>query len=1024
MRLERLPISPGPQWFGCARVRRGPTKLLRTLRFATAGMLLCLGAFAQIAVPSRNEPPDLALRLIAGELSRSPSLRTGIPVRSVLHVVTNPELQYPIQLSIDNVDPTRMEFLVPPATPPGHYVVQASLGYTDGSVDTRSFRIQVEALTFAAAVRTPVILLNGWQALCTSTASTIDASQGTFGGLAADLQTDGAPVMFFNNCAYGNIPIEDLAGQLGRYLAGLRYTDGTPVSQVDLVAHSMGGLIIRAYLAGLQTDGAVNPPINHRVRKVVQIATPNFGSFAASSVGVQTAEMVPGSTFLWNIARWNNGLDDMRGVEAVAVIGNAGSLGDLLNASDGVVSTSSASLGFTQDASRTRVVRYCHTDPGFASLVMTCSGTVSIAKSSEANRIVRSFLAGTADWQSIGTGAGTDQYLSQYGGLLFSTQESSATWIKDLTRVSFGTVPLSSGGATGMNFYADFVQGQGSFNFTSNALGGSFECGPYTVRAGLFNTYRCKFGPMIAAVAPLVSQTSLVVQSGGPITIGGARFGTQCATCRVTAYPGGQLSITAWSDRAITASLPAAPAGSSGFVTITVQTSAGQDSIGFMTAQRPALLAAPRDLQFTHVSGGTSPTAQVLTLSAVGGGTISWSAVSDASWLAISPSSGNTPAAPLVSLNVVGLAAGTYSGTITVSGSGVPTQTVPITLIVSTPQVRLSAPSIAFTAQTDGPRPLSQTVLVSSASPAVQVSVVATTTTGGNWISVSPISGTLPLTLIVSVNTQALKAATYSGTIDVRIANTTALAATLAVGLTVSPVASGPTVSSVVNSATFQPGVCSGGWASVMGSNLSTTTRSWASGDFTAGMLPTSLDGVSVKINGHPGYLSYISPTQLNILIPEDSDTGPVSVEVTASAGLRTTATALKGALCPAFFVVGTKHVAAVHLDGTLVARPTAVPGSRPARPGEMILLFGTGFGPTTPRMPLDRVVTQAAPVESSAEVRVAGVSATVAFAGIAATGLYQFNITVPDVPDGDSAITATVKGNNTQQGVVLAVQR
>jgi hypothetical protein len=87
----------------------------------------------------------------------------------------------------------------------------------------------------------PVILMNGWQFNCTDQNSTVADSVGTFGAMASALSPS---VLFFNNCAYGDIPIEQLAGQLAPYIAGLTYPDGTPVAQVDLVTHSMGGLIV------------------------------------------------------------------------------------------------------------------------------------------------------------------------------------------------------------------------------------------------------------------------------------------------------------------------------------------------------------------------------------------------------------------------------------------------------------------------------------------------------------------------------------------------------------------------------------------------------------------------------------------------------------------------------------------------------------------------------------------------------------------------------------------------------------
>jgi triacylglycerol esterase/lipase EstA (alpha/beta hydrolase family) len=109
-------------------------------------------------------------------------------------------------------------------------------------------------------------------------------------------------VYFFDNCVEGpNGLIENLGDVLGDVLNLIRYDNGTLVPQVDLVSHSMGGLIVRAYLSGLQPNGAISPPANPRVRKFIEIAAPNFGSFLAANNsillagGTQAPEMFPGA---------------------------------------------------------------------------------------------------------------------------------------------------------------------------------------------------------------------------------------------------------------------------------------------------------------------------------------------------------------------------------------------------------------------------------------------------------------------------------------------------------------------------------------------------------------------------------------------------------------------------------------------------------------------------------------------------------------------------------------------------------
>lgn len=91
-----------------------------------------------------------------------------------------------------------------------------------------------------------------------------------------------------------------------------------------------------------------------------------------------------------------------------------------------------------------------------------------------------------------------------------------------------------------------------------------------------------------------------------------------------------------------------------------------------------------------------------------------------------------------------------------------------------------------------------------------------------------------------------------------------------------------------------------------------------------------------------------------------------------------------------------------------------------------MVLLFGTGFGPTDPAVPAGRVVTSAARLANPVQIRFGNVVAEVQFAGLApqAAGLYQFNVVVPAVPDGDVEVIAEIGGVRTQSGAMIHVKR
>jgi uncharacterized protein (TIGR03437 family) len=105
-----------------------------------------------------------------------------------------------------------------------------------------------------------------------------------------------------------------------------------------------------------------------------------------------------------------------------------------------------------------------------------------------------------------------------------------------------------------------------------------------------------------------------------------------------------------------------------------------------------------------------------------------------------------------------------------------------------------------------------------------------------------------------------------------------------------------------------------------------------------------------------------------------------------------------------------------VHSDGTLVGKEgsfgVAVP-SRPAKPGEIVTLYGTGFGPSAPSVPAGQVVGSMAPLTTDGllRIQIGGIPADVLFAGLTGVGLYQFNIRVPELADGDQPIDAVVGG-------------
>ena len=229
-------------------------------------------------------------------------------------------------------------------------------------------------------------------------------------------------------------------------------------------------------------------------------------------------------------------------------------------------------------------------------------------------------------------------------------------------------------------------------------------------------------------------------------------------------------------------------------------------------------------------------------------------------------------------------------------------------------------------------------------------------------------------------------------------------------------ISANPNAASVVNAAQVGGGIAPNTYLSIYGTDLAATKRTWTTADFGANgtTLPTSLDGVSVTLNGEPAYICYISPVQINLLTPTDMATvGKVTVQVSNGTLTSSVVSATVQATAPAFFLFDAAgHVAATHANNTPIGTATSTPPGTPAAPGELIVLYGTGFGPTIPPTVNGQLQTVPALMTSYPVIQFNGATGTIAWGGLSATGLYQFNVTIPNgVEDGDISVTAATGG-------------
>ena len=240
------------------------------------------------------------------------------------------------------------------------------------------------------------------------------------------------------------------------------------------------------------------------------------------------------------------------------------------------------------------------------------------------------------------------------------------------------------------------------------------------------------------------------------------------------------------------------------------------------------------------------------------------------------------------------------------------------------------------------------------------------------------------------------------------------------------PPPSPPAITSVTNAFGGGTTIAPNMWVSIKGTNLGLPgdTRIGETADFSNNQLPTQPDGVSVKVNGKPAFIYYVSPTQLNILTPPDALSGSVQIQTSVNGATSNTMTVSTAPIAPSFFVFDGVHVVGTHLNGTDLGPTNLYPGlTTPAKAGETVILYGNGFGPTSVPI-VSGAENQSGNLPSFPVVTIGGSPAVVGFAGLISPGLFQFNVTVPSsVASGDATLTATFGGQPTQAGVKLTIQ-
>ena len=444
----------------------------------------------------------------------------------------------------------------------------------------------------------------------------------------------------------------------------------------------------------------------------------------------------------------------------------------------------------------------------------------------------------------------------------------------------------------------------------------------------------------------------------------------------------------------------------------------------------------PTSLTFS-TAFASSPAAQTLSVTSTSGSasvsfTVASTTTSGGSWLSTSVTSGATPLTSLtVTVNSNSLASGTYNGNIAISPAGGNPVNIPVILTVGAATAVSATPTtLTFNYSVGSSAPASQPIAVSGSGAAF----TAAASSNGNWLVVSPASGTAPGTVNVSVNPSGLAANTYIGTVTVAAASGASGSTTVTVTLNVT--APLPTVTKVTNAASYAIGSLSPGEIITLFANdpthpIGPATPAGLTLDST-GKVSTTIGGVQVTVNGYNCPMIYASASQVSAVVPYEikqfvSATVLVKFLGQSSNGVvMNVATTVPG--------VFTLNASGTGPGAILNSNASTNSPANPATRGDTVVVYLTGEGETSPSGVTGKVTTLASPPQPltpgpllQPTVMIGGQPAAWSFAGEApglVSGVLQLNVTVPtNIAAGDQPIVVSFGGNPSQQGVTVSVK-
>ncbi len=717
------------------------------------------------------------------------------------------------------------------------------------------------------------------------------------------------------------------------------------------------------------------------------------------------------------------------------------------------------------------------------------TGTVSIQSASGTTQVVVSLTVYSTPviYSSInGLGGAGSVNVTQYGGSLGVVPQlyvfASDGSVMDVQASLAGAPSWLQLNSTEGNTSTTPPQ---PFSLGFNA--GNLANGLYTAQIA-FTSSRAGNSPLTVPVVLAVSGNSV---SGGinlaqsTLTLNGAVGGNTAsaqlgvtsgtttaftATASVSGTIVNWLSVTPSGTASATTSYISVTANPSGLLagtyhgTVTVTGGGSQVSaqITFVVSTSGTgggnVVSSPASLTFTFQKAGALPASQNLLISnqVAGTGPIAFAVQTSvngnaANWLLaavngdVGTTTGQTQTTIAVSVIPGSLAAGTYTGTVTITPAGGSVLSVPVTLTVqqaSTATVTASPLTLNFSYQLSGAIPAPQTVQVSGSTAGLPYSVTVATTSGTGWLAVNKTSGTAPDTISVSVSPSGLAAgASYTGTVTVQGTGAAAASSPTNISVTLTVTVPFPTITSVESAASLANGpagtVSPGEMVTIFGSSLGPAAALQTALDPTTHKVATTLGNVQVLFNGYAAPLTYVSATQINCLVPyELAQVSNPYVQVRYAGQPSNAYNLTLAATAPAIFTVNSAGSGqGAILNGDSSYNGTGA-GFQPAAAGSVIQVYMTGEGQTTPAGVTGQVNCPAGSPCTLAQIpvpvlpvaaQVNGQPASIVFWGEApgiVSGIMQVNLIIPPgTPSGPASLVIKVGSASSQAGVRVAVQ-